>query len=181
MSGVVAELGMTGSEVWLTVVVATGAYGATILMSRLFGQRQFSAASSYDLAFVFAIGSIVGRVILVRTSLANAVLGLLVMFALHAGTGWVHHHWSLAHRLLENRPVVVAADGELWDDGMRKARISEVEVRQALRLKGYASLDDVAAVVLERNGQLSVLGRERRIDPGVVDDAYGHERIPTDQ
>jgi uncharacterized membrane protein YcaP (DUF421 family) len=40
---------------------------------------------------------------------------------------------------------------------MRRARAIEDEVRQEARASGEASLDDVAVVVLETDGTLSVL------------------------
>jgi uncharacterized membrane protein YcaP (DUF421 family) len=40
---------------------------------------------------------------------------------------------------------------------MRRARVTEDEVRQAARASGKASLDDVAAVVLETDGSFSML------------------------
>jgi len=33
-----------------------------VVLGRLFGQRQFASTSGYDLAFIFALGSIAGRV-----------------------------------------------------------------------------------------------------------------------
>lgn len=46
----------------------------------------------------------------------------------------------------------------MLDDALRLARITPEEVRSAIRGAGMLDLDGVAAVVLEPDGSLSVLG-----------------------
>lgn len=162
-----SQLGMTWSQLWLTVVSAIGVYGAILVLSRLFGQRQFASSSTYDLAFNFAMGSLIGRTLLVRVSLLNAVVALCTMFALHAATGWLHHHVGAVHDVIQNQPVMLVTDGRVLDDALRRTGTSRDEVYQAVRLQGVGSLDRVAAVVLERNGEFSVLSRSERLDADV--------------
>lgn len=151
------ELWLTGAEAWITLVTATGIYLTVIALSRIFGQRQFANSSTYDLAFIFALGSLIGRVVLVRTSLAVAVLGLTTMFVLHAVTGWLHHHVRWIHDLVQNDPILLAANGEIVPEGLESGHVSRAELFQAVRLQGQASLDGVRAVILERSGDISVL------------------------
>lgn len=171
------QLGTTWTEATLTVVTAVAIYATVIAFSRLWGQRQFAASSTYDLAFIFAMGSLVGRVVLVRVSLVNALLGLFVMFSLHSIVGWLHHHVEWIHRSIQNRPVLVAAGGEPIEEGLRHANTSAYEVHEAIRLSGYGSLDDVAVVILERNGEFSVIGRDGALDPVVFDGVVGADRL----
>lgn len=171
------ELGMMWSQVWLTITTAVGVYAAILVLSRLFGQRQFATVSTYDLAFNFALGSLIGRTVLIRFSLLNAVVALCTMFVLHAATGWLHHRNRVLHHLIQNRPVLLAADGRLLDDALHRTGTSRVEVYQAARLKGLGSLDDVAAVTLERNGQFSFVRQAQRLDTTVFDEVAGNETL----
>ncbi len=178
MSRAVAHaLGTTWADAGLTVVVALAVYVTIIALSRVFGQRQFSRSSTYDLAFVFALGSLIGRVILVRTSLATAVIGLVTMFVLHTATGALHHRVPAVHRLIQNAPRLVVADGELVDEQLAQGHLSADEVYQELRLSGHGSLDGIRAVVLERNGSLSVIPDGARVDDDVFHEVLGRERL----
>ena len=47
--------------------------------------------------------------------------------------------------------------GAFLDDAMRSERVTEREVRAAARSAGHRTLADVAAVVIEADGSLSVL------------------------
>jgi uncharacterized membrane protein YcaP (DUF421 family) len=179
-TSIVQELGMTWSEVWLTLVTATGIYIAMIALTRMFGQRQLMTTSSYDLAFVFAIGSVVGRVVLVRTSLATAVLGLAALFVLHAGTGWLHHNVPLAHRLIENRPILVVANGRFIEQNLSRAKTTRLEIYEQIRLNGLGSVEEVGAAVLERNGNTTILSTGRRMDADCFTEIVGREHLRLD-
>lgn len=171
------QLGMTWSQVGLTIATAIGVYAAIIALSRLFGQRQFATSSTYDLAFTFAMGSLIGRAVLVHVSLLNAVVALATMFVLHAVTGWLHHHSRLVHNLVQNRPVLLYANGRLLDDALRSTGTSHVEVYQAARSQGLGSLDDIAAVLLERNGQISFVSQSQRLDADVFAEVAGNDSL----
>jgi uncharacterized membrane protein YcaP (DUF421 family) len=171
------ELGLTWTELWVTIVTAMGVYGAMIFLSRVFGQRQFSTSTSYDLAFVFALGSLLGRTVLVRTSLAGAVVGLGTMFVLHAATGWLHHHLGWVHRLIQNDPILVVAHGRILEEGLAAAGMSTTELRQELRLEGVPRLEAVQAAILERNGRISVLRAGTPVGQGMVDEVVGGGRL----
>lgn len=54
-----SRLGLSWNELWFTVLTAVGIYAIMIALSRLYGPRQFSTSSSYDLAFVFGLGSVI--------------------------------------------------------------------------------------------------------------------------
>lgn len=170
-------LALSWEEAWLSVVVATSIYVLAILLTRLFGQRQLTTWASYDLIFVFAIGSIIGRVILVRTSLGVAAVGLVTMFSLHAGAAWLHRHSAVAHRLTQNRPILLVAKGHILHDGLRAARVSTFEVHQQLRLNGHGSLAGVKAVILERSGTMSVIGSDQVLDPSLFAEVQGTEQL----
>lgn len=168
-----SQLGVTWAQVWLTVVSAVGVYITIVLLSRLFGQRQFVATSTYDLAFTFAMGSLIGRTVLVRVSLAAAVIGLCTMFVLHSVTRWLHHRSAFMHRLFQNAPVLLMRDGRVLDDQLDETGTSRLELYQALRLDGCSALADVSAVVLEPNGQFSITRSSEPLDTELFSDVAG--------
>ncbi|MBY5161381.1 DUF421 domain-containing protein [Salsipaludibacter albus] len=170
-------LALDWGEAGLTVVTVVGLYALTILASRLLGQRQFSSLSSYDLAFTFALGAIIGRGVLVVTNLSGAALALVTMFVLHAGLGWLHHHVEAVHRFTQNRPILVVADGEVLSAGLRRARMSRTELRQCLRSHGVGSLDEVRAAILERSGEVSVVPVASRLDHALLTEVVGAREL----
>lgn len=172
-SPTLTALGLSGLEAVLTVVTAVGIYVVVIVLSRLRGQRQFSTTSTYDLAFIFAIGSVMGRVVLVRVSLLAAVVGLSTLFALHALTTELHHRFPRVHRLLENAPLLLIAGGDVIEGNLRRGAVSRFELHEALRIAGHGSVRSVGAAVLERNGDISVIPADAPVDAAVFDQVEG--------
>lgn len=179
MSVVASELGISWEEAGLVVVVALAIYVVTLVGARLFGQRQFASLSTHDLVFVFALGSIIGRVVLVRTSLAGAVLGLATMFAAHALLSRLYRSSPTVHRLIQNAPILVVADGRPLDPQLQRARMGRFELRQLLRQQGHGTFAGLRAVVLEPTGRLSVIGSDVPVAEEFLEEVDGADVLRT--
>jgi uncharacterized membrane protein YcaP (DUF421 family) len=59
--------------------------------------------------------------------------------------------------MITGQPRLIAYRGKLLRGPMKRERISEPDVEQALRQQGHRSLGEVAAVVLETTGDLTVV------------------------
>ena len=151
------ELTSTPSTSFQVVVATAVIYLAFVLLLRLLGQRTVATLSIVDLACVMAVGALVGRTALLAVpSLATGLVGLVTLLVTHRGAATLQRRTPFG-RWLGREPVVLAWHGELLPDAMRRARVSDDEMRQQLRLAGVTAVDQVSCVVLERNGQISVL------------------------
>jgi uncharacterized membrane protein YcaP (DUF421 family) len=73
--------------------------------------------------------------------------------------------WPRLRRLLAGAPVVLVHDGQVIPSHLRQARLTEEDVRAAVRQRGYEDLGDVRLAVLEANGQVGVLPRSKPASP----------------
>jgi uncharacterized membrane protein YcaP (DUF421 family) len=69
------------------------------------------------------------------------------------------------------------ADDRILEENLRQAHVTPDELRQRLRLAGITRLDQVGCAVLERNGAISVLRRDVDLDPQLMADVPGAERL----
>ncbi len=154
-----------------TVVVTTVCiYLAFIVLVRVMGSRVLTGTSSFDLACVVAFGAILGRtVLLTDPTLVIGVIALSTFVAMQALLGLLRQNSAL-YRWLNCPPVLLVADGILHRDNMRRAHVIEDDVRQAARQAGARTLGEVACLVLERNGALSVIRSSRPVDPWLTAD-----------
>ena len=60
-------------------------------------------------------------------------------------------------RIVKSTPALLVFRGDLRHESLRRERVTELEVRAALRSHGIADLSDVAALVLETDGSFSLL------------------------
>ncbi|WP_369162349.1 DUF421 domain-containing protein [Streptomyces sp. R02] len=70
-------------------------------------------------------------------------------------------HSRSYRRLIKAEPTLLLSDGRLLSDAMARQRVTESEVRQAIRSQGIGAVEDVTAVVLETDGSFSVLSRSQ--------------------
>jgi uncharacterized membrane protein YcaP (DUF421 family) len=174
------ELGLSGEEALISVVTAGGIYAAAVLFTRLARQRSIASFATFDFVVTIATGAIVGRTVLIRTSLAGGVLALGSLFAIQALVGFVRNRRGTS-RLLDNPAVLLMTHAEVLHHNLRRARITHHDLREQLRLNGVHRLEEVGAAVMERNGEISVL-RRGAISEWLVEDlpAADRARIETE-
>ena len=139
-------------------VVTPVAYVALVTMLRVTGKRTLSKLNAFDLVVTVAIGSTLATVVLsADVSIAEGVLALLLLVLLQLVVTWCSVRFGVVERMAKSEATLLYRGGFL-DAAMRRQRVTRGEVLQVARAEGHATLDDVAAVVLETDGTLSILG-----------------------
>ena len=105
-----------------------------------------------------ALGSTLATILLssdVSWSEGAVALSLLVglQYAVSRVSSWLPSGRSV----INARPTLVLRDGTPIQPQLRAQRLTEGELRQAVRSSGYGALAEIAAVVMESDGTLSVI------------------------
>ncbi|TDC02292.1 DUF421 domain-containing protein [Micromonospora fluostatini] len=159
------------------LVVAALVYPALVMILRVSGKRTLSKLNAFDLVVTVALGSTLATILLSRdVSLVEGILALALLVALQYVVALLAVRWPLSQRLLKARPTMLLRDGHLREQTMRRARVTESEMRQAARSQGAGDLADLAAVVLETDGSLSVIPRSQLGDGSSLSDVRDDER-----
>lgn len=176
------QLLVTPEQALAVVLSTAGIYWAFVILVRLLGQGPLARVSSSDLASAVALGAVIGRAALGYTpTLAAGVLALLTLFAMQALAGLLQSG-ARRHRLLDNAPVLLMAGTEVLHENLRRNHLVEEELWPRLRLAGIRSPSEVACVVLEPTGEISVLRRGEPLDRAMMGNVRGAERLfPADQ
>ena len=152
----------------VAVVLSTALlYVAFAGLLRWYGQRLFASASSFAVAIATVLGAVVGRATLGRTpTLGGGVLALGTLFVIGTVVGQVRRSRPTPES--RHRAVAVMVDGEIDRDALRSRRVDELTVWTALRSAGVRDPAEVALVVLEATGQLSVIRAGDPIHPAML-------------
>lgn len=140
------------------VITSLFAYPAVLIILRISGKRTLSKMNLFDFIVTVALGSILATVILnnnipVVEGLAAFVMLILFQFVIT----YFSARSKAVSKLVKSSPRMLAYDGNLIHQNMLDERIDEDEIWEALRQKGFSSLDEVGAVVLETNGNMTVI------------------------
>ncbi len=151
---------MTGGDDLVRVAAtAAGLYVTTFLVVRVAGRRTVSQLSAFDALVTIALGSILAGSILARPpSYSRGAVAVVTLVALQVGVGAARQRLPALRRILDFSPETVYSDGrEHRSANPLGAQLTPDAIDSAIRAAGYDSRRDVALVILEPNGGLSVI------------------------
>lgn len=148
------------------LIIGTMAFISIIFLLRISGKRTLSKMNSFDYIITLAIGSSFATIILNKDiSLAEGVLTFALLIFLQFFVAWISVRIPFFKKVLTSTPSLLVYKGNIFDDALRKERITREELDLYLREHGVGDLSKIDIVVLETTGDLTVI---KNID---VDDA----------
>jgi uncharacterized membrane protein YcaP (DUF421 family) len=172
-------LGTTWTEAGLVVISTIAIYVTIVSIVRVNGLRTFSKMSSFDFAVTVAVGSIMATIAATSASLLDGVIALTVVHVLQKLIARNRFH-ERVRRTVDNQPMLLLHNGEFLEDSLGETNVTRHDVIAKLRENGVTSIDNVATVVLETTGDISVLHAPDgppQIDPRLYDDVLGTDRL----
>ena len=140
------------------LIVGVLAYVALIIFLRVSGKRTLSKWNAFDFVVTIALGSTLASVIISKDVV---LIEGVIAFALLIGLQFVITRLSVRFDSIKNvvkaEPTLLFDKGEFLNEAMRRQRVTESEIRAAIRSNGLAAIEDAEAVVLETDGTFSVV------------------------
>ena len=153
------------SDVLRVLAVGAAAYLALIVLLRISGKRTLSKLNAFDLVVTVALGSTLATILLSNdVSWMEGAVALALLIGLQLLVTWSSVRLRWARRAVTAEATVLVREGVVDDAAMRRQRVTQGELLQSLRASGVGGLDQVAAVVLETDGTLSVVPTAQRGD-----------------
>lgn len=148
----------TWSDVLRVLTVGAAAYVSLVAVLRLSGKRTLAKLNAFDLVVTVALGSTLATILLsADVSWSEGVAAFLVLVLLQLAVSWSTAHLGPDRTVVTARPVTLLRDGVLDERATLGQRLTTAEVRQAVRSAGVGGFDQVARIVLETGGTLSVI------------------------
>ena len=141
------------------VIISVLAYALLVFVLRMAGKRALSKLNAFDLVVTVALGSTLATVLLTQdVAFAEGALA----FAMLAGLQWLVSRLSVASStfsgLVRSQPRLLLRDGAYLERAMAAERVTKTEIDAAIRSAGFGRRAQVAGVVLETDGSMSVIG-----------------------
>ena len=126
-------------------------YFFIIFALRLFGKKELTQLSIVDLVFI----------LLISNSVQNAMIGdnTTLIGGLTAATSLFVINWILKNlsELVQGNPLMLVYHGKIIQKHLDQAKLSTEELDAAIREHGVRDIKDVDIVILEIDGNISVL------------------------
>lgn len=144
------------------VVVGVTAYLAIVLILRVSGKRTLASMSAFDFVIAVAVGAVFGRTLTTKNlSISEALTAFVLLAVLQFIFAYLEGKSKTFKRIFNTSPTLLFYNGRYIEKNLRKERLDKSKVLSAARKKGFGSMDDVAAVILEIDAQLSVIGKSK--------------------
>lgn len=158
-----------------TLIVGTISYVLLIALLRISGKRTLAKWNAFDFIVTVAFGSLLATMLLSQdTSLVQGVFGFGLLVLLQFILSWLSTNFAEVRRLVKSDPTLLLYKGEFRDQVLTEQRVTEGEIRTAIRNRGIAAIEDVEAVVLETDGSFSVMRRFEASSTSALVDVEGY-------
>jgi uncharacterized membrane protein YcaP (DUF421 family) len=152
------ELAMPWWEFLLRAIVV---YVVLLFLVRLSGKRAIGQYTPFDLVLIALLGNAVQNSLLGED---HSLLGGLLLVATLIGMNWLLGALSARSRKLDRviagEPVLLARDGRLYEEALRRQNISKGDFDEAMRESDCQRVADIQLAILETNGRISVSKRD---------------------
>lgn len=149
------------NEIARVVLVGSAAYVFLVVTLRISGKRTLAKLNAFDLVVTVAVGSTLATILLsADVSFTEGAAALALLAALQFVAAKVARR-HVGHAVVTAEPSMLVTNGEIDHDALRRERVGVADVRQAVRSSGHGDLRAVAAVVLESDGSMSVIGADK--------------------
>jgi uncharacterized membrane protein YcaP (DUF421 family) len=143
------------------IISTTGVYLFIILALRILGKTELAQLSITDLIFVLLISNAVQNAMVGSdTSLGGGILAASVLFILNFIFKKLKYKFPGLRKALEGEPVILIHNGKMIESNCQKNNISKEELLQAIREHGSNSIEEVDSLILESDGNISVVSNE---------------------
>jgi uncharacterized membrane protein YcaP (DUF421 family) len=161
------------ASVFRTSVLTLLAYIALVLILRVTGKRTLTKMNTFDFIVTIALGSSFATIVLNQNiAFVDGVILFFLLIFLQFFITWLSVRFRKFKHFITGTPALLLYKGEIYEDVMRKERIMKEELFVVARSKGVSDLKDVDAIILETNGDLTLI-RELAKEEETIRDAEG--------
>ncbi len=152
----------TWTDISRVLLVGAAAYFTLVAVLRVSGKRTLAKLNAFDLVVTVAVGSTLATILLNSdVSYVEGVTAFALLAALQFLAATISSRLDVGRKVVTARPTLLVSQGLFHDDALRRQRVGVDEIRQAVRSSGNGDVSQVAAVVLESDGSLSVITRDK--------------------
>jgi uncharacterized membrane protein YcaP (DUF421 family) len=140
-------------------------YLGLILGLRAIGRRQMAQLTLLDYLVIALLGSAVETGLYRGSaSLPAGLVSVTALLVAHRGLAWLVCRVPRLRRLLVGTHLLLVQEGQIVPTQLRAGGMTDEELMQGIRRRGYDTLEGIRFAILEADGRIAVIPRESRDD-----------------
>lgn len=131
-------------------------------ITKMMGKKQISELNFFDYIVGITIGSIAADISLdIEKDMIAGIAALFIYGGISYIISLVSMKSILARRFFIGVPTVLVEKGKIIESGLKKAKIDVNDLLMEARENGYFNLDEIDYALMEVNGNISFLPKEK--------------------
>jgi uncharacterized membrane protein YcaP (DUF421 family) len=146
---------------WWEFILRTAiVYACLMVMVRVSGKRTVGQFTPFDLVVVMLLAEAVTNSLTGGDhSLAGGMIAAATLIILNLAAAWATSRSRAVGSALEGSATLIGRDGQIYKEVLKRERVPEPDVEQALR-EADCELTDMRCAFLEADGKISILKRQ---------------------
>ena len=147
---------------WELALRSAVIYIAMIGMLRIFGKREVGQFTLFDLVLILLVANAVQPAMTgPDNSLGGGLVIIVTLVLVNRVVAFARERIPWVRAVLESKPTVLARDGAWISAALDKEELDLQDCEAALREFGVLRVEDVELAMLEADGSISVVPRDR--------------------
>lgn len=131
-------------------------------ITKMMGKKQISELNFFDYVVGITIGSIAADISLdIEKNMIAGIAALFIYGFISYIISFVSIKSILARRFFIGVPTVLVEKGKIIESGLKKSKIDVNDLLMVARENGYFNLDEIDYALMEVNGNISLLPKEK--------------------
>ena len=139
------------------------------LFVRISGKRTLAKLNAFDFVVTIALGSTLSYMMLALVPLVEGAIVLFLIIVMQYIFAWSARSSEKMEKLINTVPQPVFYNGEFLEKVMSKEAITKDEIYAAIRNSGIDQMSEVKAVIMELNGNMTVVKKSQVAGPSSLD------------
>lgn len=134
----------------------------TIVILKIMGKRELGQLNSFDIVIFFVISELFSLSIEEpHDDIMKVLIPIIVICLMQVISSYIVLKSNKVRKLIEENPTIVINDGNVDIKIMKKLRYNIDDLMEQLRINGIDSVVNVKFAILESNGTLSVIEKDK--------------------
>lgn len=132
------------------------------LLAKLMGNKQMSELNMFDYINGITIGSIAAELATGEfTDIYDGVVAMIIYSLVAILLTFLSQKSLFLRRFITGKSIIIFNNGKFYNKNLTTAKLDINEILTMCRTKGYFNFDEVQTIILENNGQLSILPKDK--------------------
>lgn len=156
---------MFETPLWEIAARGSAVYLAVAAVLRLVPKRQIGSIAPNDMIALVIVGTLAADAIMGDVkALPDVLVMILVILLWDYLSNLAEYHFPRFRGIAQDSPTLLIHQGVLLRDNLRKEKLTEQELIASLRKQGVTEIGEVQQAILEVDGHISVVEKQRTAD-----------------